>query len=87
MYLKLNGYHKSTVEKYTKIRGYENEVQQRLQGTGNILFKLITAISPILIKSTVSLNRLCFSLKEESGAKYFRLLISKRIPIYFLEYF
>ena len=35
MNTKLNGYHKSTVEKKTKIRGYENEVQQRIQGAGN----------------------------------------------------
>lgn len=26
---------KSTVEKYPKIRGYENEVQQRIQGASN----------------------------------------------------
>ena len=35
------------------------------------MFKLITAISPIFIKSTVSDNLLCFGLKDESGAKYF----------------
>ena len=32
----MNSYHKSTVEKHPKNkRGYEDEVQQRIQGTGN----------------------------------------------------
>ena len=61
--------------------------EQSCIGAGNILFKLITEYVPTFMKSFVSDNRLCFSLKDDNGAKYEKPFILRIIPIYFLENF